>query len=184
MIPIGYLYKKVAARPDWICAENVEDIYSLSGCESENFTDYTNHWRHNGYWLFNSPGVMEALASEHSISLDGLRLFYYEAYEEEFIEDINSWRVFDREASFETNVQTPRVKTLEGFDVTCFQMHNSPECSPLSCNSLAETIPTNRHCLFNTFQEAKNAIEQGLFAKSEPGPFRIIAVYTVDESRV
>jgi len=69
--------------------------------------------------------------------------------------------------------------SLEGFDVTSFVVHTSPECSPLSCNSLAEKIPTNRHCLFNTFDEAKSAIDNGMFAGAEPGPYRIIAVYSV-----
>lgn len=78
-----------------------------------------------------------------------------------------------------TDVRTPAHKNLEGFDVTTFSMHSSPECSPLSCNSLANNIPVNEHCLFRTFQEAKEAIEGGLFKNSEPGPYRVFAVYTV-----
>lgn len=184
MIPLGYLYKRVAQRDKWLSAQNVEDIYSLSSCESEDFADYINFWRHNGYWLFDSPGIIRTIANEHSISLESLRLFYYEAYEEEYSEKYKCWRPFHPEKSFETNIQMPAEKVLEGFDVTCFSMGNTPECSPLSCSSLAETIPTNRHCLFNTFQEAKNAIEQGLFFNSEPGPFRIIAVFSVNGCRV
>ena len=60
-----------------------------------------------------------------------------------------------------------------------FTAHTSPECSSLSCNSLATTIPVNQHCLFNTFKEAQSAIEQGFFENSEPGPYRIFAVNTV-----
>lgn len=58
MIPVGYLYKKVGLRPDWIKADGVRDIYSLSRCVSEDFTDYINYWKHNGYWLFDSPEIM------------------------------------------------------------------------------------------------------------------------------
>jgi hypothetical protein len=71
-------------------------------------------------------------------------------------------------------------KSLRGFDVTTFSLNNSPECSPLSCNSLATSIPVNEHCLFNAFAEAKEALEAGLFENSEPGPYRVFAVYTVD----
>lgn len=179
MTPIGYLYKRVAARPDWIRTEQVEDIFSLSGCVSGNFADYINYWRHNGYWLFDSPKVIEALAQEHAISLDGLQLFYYEAYEEEYNDVERAWQPFAPEASFETNVQPPERRRLEGFDVTTFTVHTSPECSPLSCNSLAERVRTNVHCLFETFEQAKSAVEAGAFENSEPGPYRIIGVYRV-----
>jgi hypothetical protein len=180
MRPLGYLYKKVAKRPDWLKANQVEDIYALSGCISEDFADYVNYWRHNGYWLFDSPEVIESLAQEHSISLEGTCLFYYEAFEKEFDDTIGQWVPYEPENSFETNVRKPVEYHLEGFDVTNFTVHTSPECSPLSCNSLAENIPTNKHCLFNTFDEAKSAVEGGQFENAaEPGPYRIVAVYIV-----
>ena len=80
MIPVGYMFKKVVHRPDWLTASNVDDIYSLSGCVSENFTDYIKYWKHNGYWLFNSPAMMEKIASEINLDLDGMTLFYYEVF--------------------------------------------------------------------------------------------------------
>jgi hypothetical protein len=181
MRPLGYLYKRVAKRPDWIKAKNVEDIYALSGCVSEDFADYINYWRHNGYWLFDSPEIIQSLAREHSISLEGMELFYYEAFEQEYNDKIEQWVPYAPEASFVTNIQEPKSRQLEGFDVTNFTVHTSPECSPLSCNSLAETIPTNKHCLFSIFEDAKLAIETGKFENGEPGPYRIIAVYTVPE---
>ena len=182
MIPVGYLYKRVAARPDWLKAETVLDIYSLSGCISENFADYINYWKHNGYWLFDTPQVIEALAANQNIALSGTTLFYYEAYEFEFDESSSVWAAFRPEPSFVTEVQVPGDKQLEGFDVTTFNVHTSPECSPLSCNALATTIPVNPHCLFPTFAEAKESVERGLFKDTEPGPYRIFAIYTVNDS--
>lgn len=183
MVPIGYMYKRVALRPDWLEAGAVRDIYSLSGCISEYFADYINFWRHNGYWLFDSPEIMEKLAKEHSFSLDGLSLFYYEAYEHEYEETQKAWIPFAPEESFTTNVRLPKSKTLEGFDVTCFSVRTSPECSPLSCSLLASELPVNEHCLFETFDVAREAIERGAFEDSEPGPYRIIAVYSMDRGR-
>jgi hypothetical protein len=179
MIPVGYMYKRVVVRPDWLRAEAVFDVYSLSNCISHDFADYINYWKHNGYWLFNSPEVIEEIATNEGIDLSGTTLFYYEAYEEEFDEDSNKWSAFTPESEFATDVQVPRDKHLEGFDVTTFSFHTSPECSPLSCNSLATEIPVNEHCLFNTLAEAKEALWRGFFKNSEPGPFRIFAVYTV-----
>jgi hypothetical protein len=64
--------------------------------------------------------------------------------------------------------------------VATFSLHNSPECSPLSCHSLAAEIAVNRHCLFNTLEQAIEALEAGKFYKSEPGPSRVFAVYRVE----
>lgn len=178
MRPLGYLYKRVANRPAWLKAETVEDIYSLSNCISKDFADYINYWKHNGYWLFDSPEAIQALAAEHSISLEGLKLFYYEAHEEEYDDERQAWVPFGPEPSFVTNVVPPKHKTVEGFDVTCYSAHTSPECSPLSCNACAEMITTNAHCLLRTFEEAVHAIESGQFKGTEPGPYRIIAVYS------
>jgi len=44
MVPAGYMAKRVVARPDWLPAERVSSIYSVSGCVSENFADYINFW--------------------------------------------------------------------------------------------------------------------------------------------
>ncbi len=182
MIPAGYMFKRVVQRPAWLSAGAVVDIYSVSGCISDDFADYINYWKHNGYWLFDSPEVMESLAKSENIDLSGTTLFYYEVYEYEFDDSLKEWVTFAPEDSFLTNVQVPIHKRLQGFDVVNFTAHTSPECSPLSCNSLAETIPVNQHCLLNTFEEAQDAIKQGLFENSEPGPYRIFAVYTIGDS--
>lgn len=179
MRPMGYMYKRVASRPEWLHASNIDDIFSVSGCISGNFADYVAYWRHNGYWMFDSPSGIEALAREHSISLEGTRLFYYEVHEEEYDDRHGRWERFEPDASLVTSVQVPGAKMIEGLDVTTFHSRNAPECSPLSCNSIAEEVPTNRHCLFQTSEEARAAIEQGVFKSSEPGPYRIIAVSNV-----
>lgn len=181
MIPIGYLYKRVETSPEWLHAPGVKDIFSLSGCISEDFADYIKYWKHNGYWLFDSPSVMIALANEHSISLTGLTLFYYEAFELQFDPEQNEWFSLEPEASFGVNVEAPTKKKLEGFDVASFSQGNTPECSPLSCNSMANTLPTNEHCLFANFEAAKAAVESWAMRPPEPGPYRIVAVYSVDD---
>jgi hypothetical protein len=110
-----------------------------------------------------------------------MTLFYYEVHEKEYNDTTNSWETFSPETSFVTppGVIPPKEKRLEGFDVVCFSCGDEPECSPLSCNGLHEEIPVNRHCLFDSFDEAKSALESGLFTNCEPGPYRIFAVYTV-----
>src|SRR5262249_37431297 len=86
MIPAGYTAKRASPRPEWLAAEQVVDIYSVSGCISAAFADYIPYWKHNGYWLFDAPEVIRQLARENAIDLEGTTLFYYEVYEQEFDE--------------------------------------------------------------------------------------------------
>jgi hypothetical protein len=177
MIPVGYMAKRVSKKPDWLPAPHVIDIYSVSNCQSEDFADYIPYWKHNGYWFFDSPEIIKNIATEHSISLEGTSLFYYEVYEMEF--DGERWQAFAPEASFPTNVLSPSTKHLKGFDVVNFTARTSPECSGLSCSNLAGDLHTNSHCLFDSFDEAKTNLGNGAFNESEPGPYRIFAVYSV-----
>ena len=180
MIPAGYMSKKVVVRPEWLTADGVDDVCAVSGCISEPFADYINYWKHNGYWLFNSSGDIEQLCQQENIENSKNTLFYYEVFEKEYDEDSKEWSTFEPEASFPTHVEVPENANLVGYDVTTFTVGTSPECSPLSCNSLATEIAVNRHCLFDTFEQAVEALEAGKFDDSEPGPFRVFAVYRLD----
>jgi hypothetical protein len=178
MLPAGYLAKRISTKPEWLKAPQVTDIYSVSGCMSEVFADYVEYWKHNGFWLFDSPKKIQDIAQEESIDLTGTSLFYYEVYEKEF--DGTAWLTYGPDSSFKTCVVVPVNKRLEGFDVVTFSNHNLPECSPLSCNHLAQDLPTNNHCLFPSFNSAEASVTNGAFQNSEPGPYRIFSIYSVD----
>jgi hypothetical protein len=180
MVPAGYMAKWVATRPDWLDAPAVADIRSVSACISNDFADYIGYWRHNGYWLFDSPGDIGKLARKHAIDLAGTTLFYYEVLGEQFDPGAGRWEAFGPEPSFRLDVRPPASPRLEGFDVVSFYAGTSPECSPLSCNGLAKEIATNRHCLLPSLDEAKSLLQAGRFAGCEPGPYRILAVHTLD----
>jgi len=94
MIPVGYMTKRVSARPEWLQAEQVVDIYSVSNCVSNDFADYINYWKHNGYWLFDSPEIIRQMSLENSIDLKGTSLFYYEVHDLEFEEAQSQWTRF------------------------------------------------------------------------------------------
>jgi hypothetical protein len=181
MTPAGYLYKFVATRPNWLGATAVVDIGSISGCISRPFADFVDHWKHNGYWLFDSPGIMEQIATDIGIDLSNATLFYYEVHEDEFDGRTKLWRKFSPETSFPTKVQEPRSKRCLGYDVATFYAGSAPECSPLSCNALAAEQPVNEHCLLASFDQAKQALESGAFTNAEPGPYRIFAVYALEQ---
>ena len=178
MIPAGYMAKGILNRPNGFENTGIVDIYSVSGCMSENFADYVEFWRHNGYWFFDSPQIIQEISKENAIDLTGTKLFYYEVYNLEFHEG-NEWKSFEPEASITTAIEKPGLKNLEGYDIVTFSCGNSAECSPLSCNGLADTIAVNKHCLLSSFDNAHQLLENGKFQHAEPGPYRILAVYSV-----
>lgn len=177
MTPAGFMAKRICKRPNWIEAPYVVDIFSVSSCISGDFADYIEDWKHNGYWLFNTPEIIRAVAADHSMSLEGTSLFYYEVYKREFTGQ--TWQPYAPEKGFVTEVVVPLRKQLEGFDVVTFFAKSSAECSPLSCNGLAKDLPVNEHCLFASFEEAEKYLQNGAFNLSEPGPYRIFSVYSV-----
>jgi hypothetical protein len=180
MIPIGYMAKRSVEKPPGLGLLPVDDIYSVNSCVNDDFVDFEDFWKHNGYWFFDSPKIIRDLSFEKQIDLNGTKLFYYEAHELEF--DGENWRPFSPERRIPVNVVPPLQKQLEGFDVVTIWVENSPdpEHSPLSCNGLANEIPTNSHCLLNSLEEAVAALNAGKFAGNDPGSQRIIAVYSVD----
>ena len=182
VIPAGYMAKRVAARPEWLKAECVADIYSVSNCASKDlayfFKDSVLDWPLNGYWLFDSPEIIRHEALSHSVDLAEAMLFFYEIHELEYDEDDGQWMSF--EPSWPTRIVVPpTVRTLEGYDVVSFEQGTSPECSPLSCNGLANEVETNEHCLLPSFERAQQLLSEGRFNNVEPGPFRIFALYSV-----
>lgn len=180
MIPVGYMAKRVSIRPEWLQSERIVDVYSVSNCVSNDFADYINYWKHNGYWFFDSPEVIQQLAQENAIYLQGTRLFYYEVHELEFDEVRSQWTNFKPEPSFTTKVVVPSRTVLEGYDVVTFSARTSAECSPLSCNALATEVETNQHCLLASLEQAQQLVESGKFKNTEPGPYRVFAVYSVE----
>jgi hypothetical protein len=176
MVPAGYMAKRILERPEWLSAERVTNIYSVSACMSDDFADYISFWKHNGYWLFDSPQIIIEIARENKIDLAEAALFYYEVYELQF--DSGRWTHFGPDPSIHTNISVPDAKNLEGYDVVTFSVQSTPEHSPLSCNGLASEIETNARCLLRSFEQARALLEEGAFKDAEPGPYRIFAVYS------
>lgn len=181
MLELGYMAKRISRRPEWLNVPSVADIYSVSGCVSEDFCDYVEFWKHNGHWFFNSPNEITSLAAAEQVDLSGTILLFYLAHHLQFDDELQDWTAFSPDDSIHTRVIAPAAPVLLGFDVVSYSMQNMPECSPLSCNHLASKIPVNEHCLIESLDEAIGYLEGGCFDKCEPGPYRIIAVHAVKE---
>lgn len=179
MIPLGYMAKRIVERPDWLDVPSVRDVYAVSDCISPDFTDYITFWAHNGFWFFDKPSRIARLCSQHGIALDDLTFVYYEAHPQQFKTDDHTWHGFGPDSDIKTDVSPPINPRLLGFDIVCYSMQNSPECSPLSCNHVATDVRVNSHCLIETLDYAVECLETGIFDNAEPGPMRIIAVHSI-----
>lgn len=180
MIELGYMAKRIAERPDWIDAPHVDRIFAVSGCVSKNFCDYIPYWKHNGYWFFDVPEVIRDLASSNNIDLSGTSLLYYRGHDQQYDEDSKTWIGYEPEGSFGLQVSSPVESEILGYDVVTYSLQNSPECSPLSCNNVAAEVRVNKNCLIAGLDYAIELVSHGVFDNSEPGPYRIIEVHSVE----
>ena len=176
MIDLGYMAKRVAARPEQFPADHVADIYSVCNCISDDFADYIELWMHNDFWFFDSPEKIRSICAAGDIAMSDFTVFFYRGYKLQFDETYKQWKTYSGESAGETNVEAPASCRRIGYDVVTYSMQNAPECSPLSCNYLATDIPVNQHCLIDSLEDAIKHLENGAFNNSEPGPFRIIEV--------
>ena len=179
MIKLGYLAKRIVPCPDWLDVASIQDVYAVSNCISADFADYIDFWSHNGFWFFDKPAQIVSLCSQHDISLDNLTFVYYEAHPQQFDLDDRTWYDFGPDPNIETRVLPPPTPKLLGYDIVCYSMQGAPECSPLSCNQIAADVRVNSHCLIDELDYAVECLETGLFDNAEPGPMRVIAVYTL-----
>src|SRR3954449_12109125 len=155
---IGYFPKKATeAPPDWLAgtAAPVVEICSVSKCIAPAPPDWIDHWLHNRWSCFDSPEL-----ARKTISTD-LSEF-----------DVYAWLLypvrFENGSRLPLRVVAPDVHSLPahtqllGYDAVSSSKsrldfdQGSPvpdyfgfECSPLSCNQMARSIPCNRYCLID-----------------------------------
>ena len=185
MIPAGYLLKRIVQSPEGLTAPNVFDVCSVSDCVNHDLVDIETIWEHNSFGVANNPELLWRLAREGNIDTSDAQLFFYEAYELEIESD--GWRERPPRWGPLTPVASgkvepslapiPQNRILRGYDVVVFGDYL--EHSPLSCNGVAATVSVNAHCLFETLDQAKEAIECGHFNGSEPGIYKIYSVHLV-----
>ncbi len=166
---IGYFPKKVVHRPDWLPLR-VTAIRSVSECVSKGPDDWIVHWTHNEFGRYSTQSAAIAVVPEADRS--------------QF--ELHAYRmlpgVFDggERLSFELLeiAVEPLPQDFEslGFDAVANSCGSGFECSPLSCNLLAEEIETNEHCLLPTLAAAVEAALRFSREEPEPGPYFVVEV--------
>jgi hypothetical protein len=170
-ILIGYFPKCTLKRPDWLKAAGVEEVCSVSTCISKEPDGWIDRWLHNEMWVYDSPELAWSVVPK--AAQGGFDLYAYQMFPVEFANGercpftIPPLQVQPLPVSFE------RL----GFDAVSRHYANSFECSPLSCNSMAEHVSTNRYCLVDGSETAFRIASEFSVGGAEPGPYYVLAVW-------
>lgn len=173
MIDAGFFPKRVEPKPEYLHAPGVREICSVSNCISAGPEDWIHLWRHNDFGWFNLiADAVQVVPTGHESEY---RLFAYRLYPRIFTkdgpvplpvpEDVNTEPIG---AAFSTLGYDSASKSMESV--------LGLECSPLSCNSMAEEISANEYCLFATLEEAIAAAARFAAEQPEPGDYYVIEV--------
>lgn len=172
-ILVGYSLRNTYKQSEWL--PNVDEIASVSSCISQEPGMDVSAWRHNDYWFFDSPGLAyENLAIvEPEASPDFYDLYAFKLYPV----------VFEDGEMREESVQIGEIVPLSpefpflGYDAVSCSAGFAFECSPLSCNAIANEMSVNRFCLFTTLDDAMAAARRFSRGGYEPGPYYVLEVY-------
>ena len=169
---IGYFPKKTSPKTEYLNASNVEIICSASTCISEEPEGCIDHWKHNDFFLYNSIKKAKSIL-KNTTDKDEYDIYAYKQYPIR----IQNGEIINEE------ITSPNAKSLDkkfeflGYDAVSNSVGSGFECSPLSCNSGAETIKVNKFCLFETFEEALLGAKEFSKRGWEPGPYYIVEVF-------
>jgi hypothetical protein len=163
MLLIGYLLKRTTVPGGWSIASLVSELCSVSTCLAPAPEDWVKHFSYNDLGFFktcaDALSVLPRQASDFS-------LFAYRLLPLRFSED----RVEPFEIVAEGVEPLAASFVSLGFDVINRTVPPFFECSPLSCNGMADEVPVNRFCLLATLDEAIAFAQRCAREEPEPGP--------------
>ena len=173
MIDAGFFAKRIEPRPEFLHAPGVREICSVSRCISSGPENWINLWLHNDLGWFNR--ISDAIRAIRPGEESRYRVFAYRMYPEVFTA---GGRV---PFTVPDNVRPEPIPTefrSLGFDSASKSMETvlGLECSPLSCNRMADEIGANEFCLFRGLDEAIAGAQRFAAEQPEPGDYYVIEV--------
>lgn len=91
--------------------------------------------------------------------------------------------LFERGQESALELPTLQVQSLAqnfsrlGYDVVSRNFTSVFQCSPLSCNSMAQSHRVNRFCLLEMEKEAFHLAREFSITEPEPGPYCVVEVW-------
>ncbi len=169
LILAGYFPKDTRVPEGWTGPAHVTGICSVSDCVASSPPDWIEHWLHNDWGLFNSPADAQSVVPPGSSQY---ALFAYRLLPLRFVDGRS-----ERLAIPELTVVPPGPDFLPlGFDAVSRLYSAFFECSPLSCNGLADEVEVNRFCLVDGLERAAALAERFSREQPEPGAYYVLEV--------
>jgi len=173
MLDAGFFAKHIEPRPEFLHVPGVREICSVSECISSGPENWIDLWLHNDLGWFNR--MADARRAIPPGQESQFRLFAYRMHPEVFTA---GGRVpFTVPDSVQPEPIPAEFRRL-GFDSASKSMESilGLECSPLSCNGMAEEIVANEFCLFPGLNEAIAGAQRFAAEQPEPGDYYVIEV--------
>ena len=173
MIDGGYFAKQVVSRPEWLNAPGVREICSTSNCVSPAPDGWIDRWLHNEFGWFNRASDAAAVIPPERTEL--FRVFAYRIHPELFRNGHAQSFVLPADVHPDA---IPRTFQSLGFDSVSKSSASvlGFECSPLSCNGMANEIAANEYCLFDSLEAAIAGASRFSVEQPEPGDYYVIEV--------
>jgi len=192
---LGYVVKRVEARPDWHKAAHVRAIASVSNCISSEPEVKFDHWTFNGWGRYDTlAAALECLDFISPPHRDKYTVFAHKLLTRRFVAGaakefaVPGWVGEFRPEPLPSDFQFLGYDCIGGSLGSPASETQAPmmphfDCSPLSCNSMAETIATNEWCLLSTKDEAERQAASFSTGVShvEPGDYYVIEVWSRGE---
>lgn len=166
----GYFPKRSVTPPRWMTPLGIKEVGSVSGCISGGPDDWIQAWKHNSWGFFDSPELAWSVVAERDRA--SFRLYAYQVHALESVADARPIRGPDADVR-----PLPESFRPIGFDVVSRGSGAFFECSPLSCNRLAQEIVTNAYCLLETRDDATGMALRAQSLNCEPGPYYVLEVF-------
>jgi hypothetical protein len=171
---IGYVFKQVVPRPDWLKAPGVKEICSVSNCISkgpDGWAGSSSSGSLNGWGLSNRHEDARQLVGEEIAG--AWDLFGYELVPVRYVGGVREG------LDVGSDSVDPLPKDFEslGYDVVSRGRSDFFECSPLSCNGWAEEVGANEHCLVDLLDEAHRLASIAEASGCEPGDYHVVRVW-------
>ncbi len=166
---VGYFPHRTNLPTGLSFPTNVTELCSVSHCLNPAPENWVEHWRHNDLGFFNTRQDALSILTRDAT---GFSLFAYRLLPIRYLKDqAQRFEIMDQD----DDPLPPSFISL-GFDVVNKTFSAFFECSPLSCNGMANEVAVNRFFLLGTLDEAIAFAERCAREEPEPGPFYVVEV--------
>ena len=172
---LGYLPKEIVNTPEFRSGWRPTELASVSCCIARPPAGWIDRWQHNDWGFFDDPEVAWSLVPRDD--RQAFRLYAYAMYPVQILGQGEEERL---------ELRSPGARPLTddfrplGWDAVSRSMADFFECSPLSCNLLADDWSTNAWCLLDRLEDALALARAAEDIGAEPGPYYVFQVWRRD----